>query len=168
MELIPNNFDYIGISIDSLNEEECDRLGRVNLKKVLRNIEELSTHMAHNRIHIYTTDYGQNIGEVRRFVLSHKFIHHIQRLQTKEDYSKNYVGDHEQPILFFHHRPTPRRCDYLDHNTVKYFTVTGTELPCCFIKDSAGWPGSNSVKNSLSHGIDVPWCRGCRNLKPIN
>ena len=52
-ERIAANFRHIGISIDTLDAEEAERIGRVGLEKVLRNLDDLLALMESNRIIIH-------------------------------------------------------------------------------------------------------------------
>lgn len=164
-KLIADNFPTIGVSLDSLNEQECNNLGRHYLPKVLRNLKELKKAMPASRINIHTTDYGQDLTKLKLFVKAEGYRHLIQKLQVKEDYTRHYSGAIEKPVMFYTNRSEPMTCDFLSSPRLRYFTVEAVELPCCLIKDARGWPGKEAVRASVESGNIVPWCLGCRNLK---
>jgi hypothetical protein len=58
-------FPRIGVSLDTLDAALAERIGRVQLPRVLRNLERLIEHMGSRRVELYTVNFGQPLVESR-------------------------------------------------------------------------------------------------------
>lgn len=157
-------FPQIGISLDTLDPVEAHRIGRHNLRQVLANLEQLIALMGADRIIVHTADYGQQLDQLRRFTTSHKLGHIVQPLQSKEDYKRRY-HDHQIPS------GTPvynLKCRFLLQPVMRYFDVTGQEMPCCFIKDTSGFVSTDQTRALMLQGKLPDCCAGCREIAVIN
>lgn len=155
------NFRRFSISLDTLDEVVAARLGRHNLKKVLRNIEELLAVIHPRRIQILTVDFGQPLDALKEKVKTLKMRHFIQKVQQKEDYGRmaGYA-----PVRFF--RPNrPSVCSHLEFDVRRFHTIDGLVLPCCMMKDTTGFTTIEKARSQLLAGDILPGCVGCVNLK---
>ncbi|WP_277401897.1 radical SAM protein [Variovorax sp. RKNM96] len=167
---IAATFPRIGISLDTLDASTAERIGRHNLTKVLRNLEELTAVMSPSRITVMSVDMGQPLGPLRAWVRQRGFGRHvIQPLARKDDYARHYGT----AIRF-----TPRRqpesavrpsstCRFVQSDLMRFYTWKGQELPCCFIKDTTGIESIPQLKQSLARGEVPPGCSGCSELRPL-
>lgn len=161
------HLDNIGISIDTLDAKQAHNLGRYNLPRVLRNLQSLCEAMGSHRLRVHTVDFGQDLRPLRDFVKKMGLQHHIvQPLQDKEDYTRNYP---EADVL--HAASSKSRkidaysCSFLEMPRMRYFNIEGIELPCCFIKDLAGYKSIDKLKESLANKQVPSCCAGCRYLQ---
>ncbi|MFC1589610.1 radical SAM protein, partial [Pseudomonadota bacterium] len=120
LETIKQHFPSIGISIDTLDAQLSDRIGRVNLPKVLRNLQRLieSGYPVAN-INIHTVNFGQDLKPLREYLQQRGLQNHIiQPLQSKDDYHSHY------PEVRFH-QPAQHnyRCPYIDNQKMLYFNI---------------------------------------------
>ncbi len=84
-------FPQIGVSLDTLDEDEAKRIGRFGLPGVLRNLEQLIVAMGPKRIIIHSVDYGQPLEALRSYVQGLGISRHVvQPIQPKADYSLRY------------------------------------------------------------------------------
>ena len=60
-------FPRIGVSIDTLDAAEAERIGRHKPDRVLKNLEALDARMGPKRIRIMSVNYGQSLDAVREF-----------------------------------------------------------------------------------------------------
>ena len=77
-------FPRIGVSLDTLDHAEAEKIGRFGLSGVLANLERLAAAMGPKRIIIHSVDYGQPLEDVRRYVQSlgaHRHV--VQPIQTQ-------------------------------------------------------------------------------------
>ena len=65
---IASTFPRIGISLDTLDADTAERIGRHNLPKVLSNLEELVAAMGPARITVMSVDLGQPLAPLRAWV----------------------------------------------------------------------------------------------------
>lgn len=151
---IPKYFKEINISIDSLDEELCNEIGRVNLPKVLKNISDLCAVYPASSITIRTVDFNQPLGALREYVHSNNFKWRVQPIQRKEDYTSTYKNQFIEVVSA--NKPRTTLCSYLKQDKLRYYTFTGLELPCCFIKDTAGISTIDRMKHVMPRG-----CNGC-------
>ncbi|MEO7940617.1 MAG: radical SAM protein [Burkholderiaceae bacterium] len=162
----------VGVSVDTLDAEEARRIGRYNLPKVLANLQALVQAMGPARVTVHTVSYGQDIEPLRAWVRNLGVQRHIvQPLQVKDDYARRYAplpADQNQPI-----RIVPRdarslahyRCSFLDTPRMRYFDIDGTEMPCCFIKDTSVYTSIDDLSQTLSRRQIPAACSGCRELR---
>jgi hypothetical protein len=162
---IARTFPAIAVSVDTLDEATAERIGRHNLAKVLSNLDELRIAMGPGRIEIMTVDLGQPLDALRAWVKDRGFGNHVvQPLERKDDYAKRYVVMPPRPLR----PPQPSTCRFLAQNVMRFYTWSGQELPCCFIKDTSGIASIPDLKRSLERGSTPPGCSGCRELRPLH
>ncbi|MDP2109666.1 MAG: hypothetical protein Q8J94_02425 [Thiobacillus sp.] len=139
MQTFPNRlFPNLGISLDTVDEVEANRIGRLKLDCVLRNVDALLKSLGPERLIIHTVNYGQPMDALKDYLRVHRLTRHIiQPIQPKSDYARHYQ-DHPVKPLVKHAAGT---CRYLSRPLMRYFDVNGKELPCCFIKDARDFPG---------------------------
>jgi len=158
-ERVSRVFPRIGVSVDTLDAELADRIGRVQLTRVLRNLQRLMACMGRGRVTLYTVDSGQSLQEVKLFAARHGLEHFIQPLQRKEDYRRRYAERVES------NAPSrARRCRYLDSGYMRYFNVDGLMMPCPFIKDAQHYQSIDALRAELAAGATPACCRGCAQL----
>lgn len=161
LETIKQHFPTIGISIDTLDAQLSDRIGRVNLAKVLRNLNRLiDSGYPTKNVNIHTVNFGQDIRPLSAYLEERKLRNHIiQPLQIKDDYRIHY------PDVQFH---APRqhnfRCSYIDNQTMLYFNIDAIVMPCCYIKQPEKFISHEHIVNSLNQRVVPESCRGCREL----
>ncbi len=156
-------FPRLGFSVDTLDPDRAERIGRYSLPKVLRNIDSLCERMAPQRITIMTVDMGQPSDELKTWVRQRGFGRHIvQPLSPKSDYARRYTVNTEAIM--------PRQasiCKYLERNLTHFYRWDGEELPCCFMKDSTGFTSVAELRGVLASSLPVMSCQGCVQLQPI-
>ena len=164
---IAQAFPRIGVSIDTIDPALADRIGRYNVAKVIRNVESLVREMGGERVTIHMTDFGQDLQALSAFVRRLGARQIIQPLQAKDDYLIHYAsrlpgGFHLQRSG--EHMPKRYSCLYLEQPLMRYYTLDGTEMPCCYIKDATAFESVADLRATLS-ARDVPRaCKGCRFL----
>lgn len=163
VEMLPRLFPAIGISIDTLDAMKAEEIGRHNLSKVLRNLDELLEHMPAKCITIMTVDLGQPLDQLKQWVSKKKFGRHvIQALTPKDDYARRYTIS-TQGLK----RPEPSICNLLEKPVMRYYTFEGRELPCCFMKDPTDFTTVENLRLTLREGRVAHCCSGCPSLNTI-
>ena len=159
-ERLSRLFPTIGVSVDTLNEQLAQDIGRHNLPKVLRNIELLCQAMDPKRITITTVNMGQPLDDLRRWVKLRGFGQHIvHQLSPKSDYPRRYTVN-SQLVL-----PSgPSTCRYLQRQLMRFYTWEGQELPCCFMKNSSDFTTRQQLGARLASGLLRICCAGCPQL----
>jgi hypothetical protein len=65
-----------------------------------------------------------------------------------------------------HQRPvatnTRFSCGYLTQPKMRYYSLDGTEMPCCFIKDTSVYEGLDGLQAHQQAGTWPKACVGCR------
>lgn len=155
----------VGVSIDTLDPQEAERIGRHNLPKVLANFEALLQAMGPDRVVVHTVRYGQPIEPLVAYLRGLGVRRHIvQPLQLKDDYARRYAA---QPVV--QHRSPPTlslyRCGFLDEPRMRFFNIDGVEMPCCFIKDASVYRSIDDLRQTLALRQIPPACAGCRELR---
>lgn len=155
-------FPQIGVSLDTVAPDEAQRIGRHDLKRILPNLDRLLEHMAPDRIIVHTVNYGQSMEPLRTFLQERGLVRHvIQPLQTKDDYRQRYPGYLKQsgiePVYHF-------RCRYLQQPLMRYFDVTGREMPCRYIKDTSRFVTTEDIRLSHMQRKVPGCCIGCREI----
>lgn len=147
-------FSKIGISIDSLDESVAATIGRYNLARVKAFAAELSKHMG---IVIHSVAHPNHTPAIAAWCDENGYAHVVQALQTKPDYSRRYPEALEIP-------PSNGRfsCDYLAQPKMRYYSLDGLEMPCCFIKDANTFDGLPAMLSQQEAGIWPRSCIGCR------
>lgn len=156
---IDTHFDRIGISLDTINTNFANRIGRVNLPKTIKTFERLVDRMGSKRVDVYTVALSEkSVNEVSRYVEGFSGVRHIiQPIQSKDDYQINYrIHESRQNHNY--------RCRYLEDQIMRYFTVDGTEMPCCYIKNEENFQSIEDIIKILSAGELPLCCSGCREL----
>lgn len=153
-------FPRIGVSLDTIDADEADRIGRFDLRGVLANLERLVSGMGSRRIIVHSVDFGQPLDALRRYLRTLGIHRHIvQSIQVKDDYRKRYPLLVEQRDARYHFR-----CRYVFRPFMRYFDINGTMMPCCSIKDARGSVSVERIRESLSRGVVPECCRGCREI----
>jgi MoaA/NifB/PqqE/SkfB family radical SAM enzyme len=148
------HFPEVGVSVDTLDEPAAEKIGRYNLPRVLGFIEALAPHL---KIVIHSVVHRQHTERVAAWCRERGFRHVVQPLQTKPDYTVRYGG--RAPIP----RPVGRfSCNYVANSPMRYYSLDGVELPCCFIKDTKGYEGMSAMILHQRHGTWPKQCLGCR------
>ena len=160
-ELAHRRFPRLGVSLDTLNAAEAQRIGRLKLPEMLANLDDLVRLMGPSRIVLHTVDYGQDLSPVRSFARVRGLRHIIQPLQRKEDYACLYPGlvpEATRPVA------AAGPCRYLVGNFMRFFNIEGLEFPCCFIKDASGYAGITDLRQRMRAGEVPEVCRGCAEI----
>ncbi len=153
-------FPTVGYSIDTINPDEAELIGRHNLKKALSNLDALIDSMGAHRIIVHSVHYGQDINPLRAYLNERKVRHLIQPLQVKDDYVKTY----RVPLAGQVRQEAGYSCPFLKQKLMRYFNINGLELPCCFIKDASEFISEDHLRSSLSEKKVPKPCQGCREL----
>jgi MoaA/NifB/PqqE/SkfB family radical SAM enzyme len=147
-------FPAVGVSVDSLDESAAIKIGRYNLPRVVSFVQALApyltvvVHSVANRVHTpRIADWCKKNG----------YRHVVQPLQRKQDYSRRYMPS--APL------PEVRRgfsCEYLKQKKMRYYTLDGIAMPCCFIKDANAFEGIDTMLRHQEKGTWPTVCVGCR------
>ena len=174
-------FPQIGVSLDTLDPAIAEKIGRYNLPKVLANLEALCAAMGPQRIVLMTVNLGQTLDELKAWAQQRGFASHVvQPLKTKADYARRYEKHLVRAVPtglqtaqaaaapeIAAAAPVPRSCRFLHQDLMRYYTVTGLALPCCFIKDTEGIESIASLQTSLAQGHVPKGCAGCDELRVV-
>ena len=153
-------FPQIGVSLDTLEEGEAERIGRFGLSGVIRNLEQLAIVMGPRRIIVHSVDYGQPLEVLRNYIQSLGISRHVvQPIQPKADYSKRYPELAKLGSKRHHFR-----CRYIFHPSMRFFDVNGRMMPCCSIKDGRKYVSIEHIGTELSQHIIPDCCVGCREI----
>jgi MoaA/NifB/PqqE/SkfB family radical SAM enzyme len=148
-------FPQVGISVDTLDDEAGRKIGRYNLPRVLSFIEALAPHTT---IVIHTVASTEHTPRIARWCKQKGYVHVVQPLQTKPDYTRRYQPDAQPPLA-----PQGRfSCGYLTTPRMRYFSLDGLEMPCCFIKDASQYEGMKAMEDHQRSGTWPGCCVGCR------
>lgn len=152
-EHFAESFDVVGISVDSLNPETAAAIGRVNLPGTLHFIEEIAKYVKQIIIHsIYLNGETQRIAD---WCKQHRYIHVVQPLQSKDDYSKKYK------TITLPRLQGPFACPMLIKLDQRYYNLDKLEMPCCFIKDTSKFRGIQGMIDDSKDGRWPMVCSGC-------
>lgn len=153
-------FDRIGVSLDTLDLPDAERIGRQAPSQTLAVIEALVDRLGASRVDVFSVDTGRGgPRQVRDYLRRHPDVRHIvQPLQRKDDYAKRYGLTALEPS-------GRRICAYLGSDQFRYYDVTGMEMPCCFIKDTRAYPGIEAMRRRFAEGVVPTCCTGCRELR---
>jgi MoaA/NifB/PqqE/SkfB family radical SAM enzyme len=149
-------FPEIGVSIDTLDEAAAEKTGRYNLPRVLSFVEALAPHAT---IVIHSVAHKVHTRPIANWCKERGYRHVVQPLQTKPDYSRHYLPQVRQA------EPEPQgrfSCSYLAQPRMRYYTLDGLELPCCFIKDASAYEGMAAMAGHQQAGTWAKCCVGCR------
>ena len=147
-------FSQIGVSIDTLDEGTANAIGRYNLPRVIAFVEALAPHL---KVLIHSVAHQDYTPPLSAWCQQRGYAHVIQPLQTKPDYSRRYPSHVVSP-------PAEGRfsCSYLASPRMRYYTLDGIEMPCCYIKDSSLYEGINALLQHQQAGTWAKCCVGCR------
>jgi hypothetical protein len=147
-------FPEVGLSIDTLDEGAANEIGRYNLPRVLAFAEALRLHLT---VVVHSVAHQPHTAKVAAWCEAYGLPHIIQPLQPKADYASRY------PSLVAG-TPSVRRfsCRHLSQPFMRYFALDGTEMPCCYIKDTATYPGLAVMHEHQRSGTWPTSCIGCR------
>lgn len=163
---ILKKFPHIGVSLDSLDGDP--ESGRYHQKTVLSKIETLTNIAGSGYVLVYITDYGQAIRPLIRYLEGRGIQYIVQKLQIKPDYIHN-------PLYKAHiHTNLPATkgngviCRFILQNSMRYYNVDGTALPCCFIKDTSKFRSIEKCMETYRKRLVPECCFGCRELTIAN
>jgi MoaA/NifB/PqqE/SkfB family radical SAM enzyme len=149
----------VAVSLDTLDEAEATRIGRLKLPRVLANVELLAAGMGPARLRIMTVDYGQDLAPLRRYLQGLGIRQHIvQPLQHKDDYARRYPERVPEAGAYHY------RCRFLQAPVMRFYDIGGRELPCCFIKDTSSFTSIDALAADLARGVVPSPCAGCREI----
>ncbi|MBI3524735.1 MAG: radical SAM protein [Betaproteobacteria bacterium] len=152
----------IGVSIDTLDSHEADRIGRIRLHRVLANFEKLLAVAGPDRLIVHTVDYGQDRTALTEYLSRHKVTRHlVQPLQTKSDYRRRYpeiIVSAPMPV-------NPAPCGYLLQPRMYFFNIDGLRMPCCYIKDASRYDSEAKLLEDFASGKVPAACDGCREVR---
>lgn len=156
-------FPRLGISIDTLDALKADEIGRHNLPKILRQLNELLLVMAPQLVTVMTVDMGQPLDQLKAWVQTRGFGRHIvQPLSPKSDYARKYTVSIEAL-----RRHGPSYCQYLQRPHTRFYTWAGRLLPCVFMKDTTEFTTIPKLRSTLLAGVPTRCCNGCPQLRTI-
>lgn len=151
-------FPKLGVSVDTLDGSVATKIGRHNLPRVLSFIDALAPHL---KIVIYSVHHPLYTPRVADWCKMRRLRHVVQPLQRKPDYSCRYLPS--QPISV----PQGRfSCPYLEGTRMRYYSIDGHEMPCCFIKDTNHFEGLDAMLSHQEKGTWPACCVGCRIADP--
>jgi hypothetical protein len=158
-------FPVIGISIDTLDPELAESIGRIKLHRALKGVDRLIGAMGAERIVLHTVNFGQPLDAILSWAHAKGFGKHlVQPLQGKADYVRSYryqPPPRELPARL----PFALQCRFLEQELSSYYTLDGIELPCAFIKDATSFSSAADLRASLAEGRIPPTCAGCREIR---
>ena len=160
-ELVMKYFPTIGISIDTVDEELADKIGRLNLAKVLRNLQALlDAGYPPENLTVHTVFFGQKLERLKAYLLKQGIAKNIvQPLQVKEDYRYRYAN-----ALPESNSENRFRCRFIDNKQMSFFNINGTSMPCCFIKRPELYTSRERIADTLRQQVVPECCKGCREL----
>jgi MoaA/NifB/PqqE/SkfB family radical SAM enzyme len=160
-ERVAKAFPAIGISIDTVDPEYARRIGRYKLQRVLRNLDALLNVLAPDRVIIHTVAMGQPLDHLREYLARRGIKKHVvQPLQTKADYASRYSS--AAPSW----GACTYQCRFLAAPIMRYYDITGLEMPCCFIKNTAEFVSGDELRRQLNQRIVPSCCGGCGAIFP--
>lgn len=148
-------FPQVGVSIDSIDPSVATNIGRYNLSRVITFVEVLARDV---QIIVHSVAHQQYTPPVAAWCRERGYRHVVQPLQTKEDYILRY----RDRLSATPSSGGPFSCAYLAEPRMRYYSLEGLEMPCCYIKDVGQFPGMDAL---VAHQRDSTWpvcCKGCR------
>lgn len=146
-------FTRVGVSIDSLDESAAKAIGRYNLHRVIEFVDALAPHL---RIVIHSVAHKEHTPRIAAWCRQRGLDHLVQPLQAKSDYRRHYLtGPAPAPAGRF-------SCAFLARPMMRFYSLEGIELPCCYIKDTAGLQGIDELLQHQADGVWPQHCAGCR------
>lgn len=152
----------IGVSLDTLDRDEAERIGRIRLDRVLANFECLLAVAGPDRLIVHSVDYGQERNALDVYLHERKVTRRVvQPLQGKGDYRRRYPDKVEPASV----PANPAPCAYLLQPRMQYFNVDGIRMPCCYIKDASRYASEAGLLAEFASGSVPAACAGCREVR---
>ncbi|QJT08009.1 radical SAM protein [Oceanidesulfovibrio marinus] len=152
-------FPIIGFSLDTVDPDFAERIGRRDLPNVLSRLEALCDAMGPERIIIHTVHFGQDLAALKQYLQRRGLVRHVvQPLQGKSDYRARYPK--WQPKAAAPERSGP--CRHLARPFMRFYDVEGRDYPCCYIKSSAHYRSDSELLDELEARRIPQACTGCR------
>ncbi len=145
-------FSRLGVSLDTLDEAQAHKIGRHRLPRVLDFIHAAGPHL---ELSIHSVANGEQTNRIAAWCQQQGYRHIVQPLQGKPDYARRYLP---QPL------PVANGgfcCPFLSSPRLRYYTVAGIEMPCCFIKDVSVYSGLQSLQELNGGRVWPACCVGC-------
>jgi MoaA/NifB/PqqE/SkfB family radical SAM enzyme len=147
-------FDQVGVSVDSLDESAAKAIGRYNLPRVLEFVKALAADI---KVVIHAVANAKHTPPIVAWCKKNGYTHVVQPLQSKPDYTLRYMKYPQRPA------PIARfSCSYLQQQKMRYYSLDGTVMPCCFIKDVSPYEGLDAMLEHQQAGTTPKCCMGCR------
>jgi MoaA/NifB/PqqE/SkfB family radical SAM enzyme len=147
-------FPQVGVSVDTVDDAAAEVIGRYNLPRVKAFVQSLARHL---KVVIHSVAHVEHSPAVAAWCKENNYAHVIQPLQTKPDYAVRYQVNLPLP------EPVGKfSCGYLQAPRMRYYSLDGIEMPCCFIKDAAAYEGMQAMHRHQSSGSWPKLCVGCR------
>ena len=159
VERAARSFEVIGVSIDTLDKVEADRIGRYKLERVIERFEALVAAMGRSKVLVHTVDYGQDMAPLRAYLRRLRVPQQVQPLQWKADYQRHYSK--VMPLIGWRHRGS---CMYIEQPRMRYFDLQGVEMPCCFIKDTGKFESIEELERVFEEQAVPAACLGCQQI----
>ncbi len=151
-------FPTVGVSLDTLDAEEAERIGRRDLPRVLRRFDALCRAMGAERIIVHSVDLGQDLTPLRSFLAERGIRRHVvQPLQHKEDYRQRYP----ERVSSLSKSVPGGPCSYLMRPRMRFFDVRGRGLPCPYIKNPAYYRSDDELRRDFAAAMIPSACAGC-------
>jgi len=151
----------IGVSLDTLDSDEAERIGRIRLDRVFANFEKLLAFAGPDRLIVHSVDYGQDRKPLDTYLRKCGVTRRVvQPLQRKGDYRRRYPEQIEAaPML-----ASPAPCAYLLQPRLRYFNIDGIQMPCPYIKDASRYASQAGLLEGFALGRVPAACDGCREV----
>jgi MoaA/NifB/PqqE/SkfB family radical SAM enzyme len=147
-------FPAVGVSMDTLDDQEAEKIGRFNLPRVQEFIENLARH---STVVVHTVSVWPKSARAVGLWCRERGLHHIvQPLQNKPDYQYRYPQFVPKQT-----REERFACGYLREDRMRYYDMDGTAMPCAFIKDTSQYPGLAQMHRLHEEGSRPACCAGC-------
>ncbi len=159
-EMVAETFPKIGISMDTIDADDAALIGR-RLGSTMANLERICCLMGGSRVTVYVVDMGQSISGLLIYLTKLNVRIRKQRLQAKNVYAMRYSDPVE------HVSCSPSKCRFVESQTMRFFSISGIEMPCCYIKDEGSYSSAVDIRSQLGEGIVPPCCSGCSEIRPM-
>ena len=153
-------FPEVGVSIDTLDESLARGIGRYNLPRVLAFVQALAGHCT---VVVHSVEHPEHTPAIADWCRQNGYRHEVQPLQTKPDYSRRYFVSPAPPVA-----QGRFSCTYLSQPIMRYYSLDGMEMPCCYIKDAGTYEGMTALLDHQGAGTCPKCCIGCRNAESLS
>lgn len=161
-DLVRKYFPRIGVSIDTVDPQEAQRIRRYKLERMLGKLDELLAIYEPHRVIVHTVNYGQDMQPLKAYLVRVGITKHVvQALQPKDD----YVHLYKDIAALKPARPVTYSCEFLNKPVMRFYNIDGVEMPCCYIKDTTHYGSIAELKRQLDAKIVPPPCSGCQELQ---